>query len=233
MSKSSFKITLTLATPFIMGKTRLTLDSLLSAAIFRKTGLKGSECIPHIPLEQESGIFKASSLFIDDDSQLSFVKQGRVMSLRGPSDLSTEHFLPNSAKGDRYLSVDQGRGRLKANMSEYAALNANAVCFYGVGDAKEVKKLIETYITGIGAHANSGAGQILSTEVELLNDDNQSCWITESGKPARPLPVALWGSLSGTDDTSIQSAARITVRFPYWDHDNLAHAVFPTEYTHF
>lgn len=229
----SFKLTIKLATPFIMGRTRLTLDGLLSAAIFRKTGLKGEQCIPLIPLEQAEGIFKASSLFIHDESRLSHVKVGRVMTLKGLNDLTVDHFLPNAANGKRYLSVDQQRGPHKANISEYSALNATAVCFYGVGDADAAKELIDTYITGIGVHANSGAGQILSTEVELLGVGDTSHWITESGKPARPLPIELWSSLPDTNSHSIKGAAQVAVRLPYWDKSNLAPAVFPTEYTHF
>lgn len=233
MKNQSFKLTINLATPFIMGRTRTTLDSLLSAAIFRKTGLKGSDCIPHIPLEQEHGIFKASSLFISDESRLSHVKAGRTMSLKGLNDLSVDHFLPNSANGQRYLAVDQARGPYKSNMSEYSALSATEVCFYGVGDAEAVKELIETYIPGIGAHSSQGAGQILDVQYELLSNESDFSWITESGKPARPLPVEIWNTLPSIDSVSVKGAANVTVRFPYWDHDNSALAVFPIEYTYF
>lgn len=231
MTSTPFKITLQLATPFVMGRTRLTLDGLLSAAVFRKTGLQGEQCIPHIPLEQAEGIFKASSLFISDDARLSHIKVGRGMSLKGLNDLSMEHFLPNSAKGDRYLSVDQQRGPYKANITAYSALNATAVCFYGVGDAQAVKLLIDTYITGIGVHASTGFGQILSTEIEQLEAGDESHWITESGLPARPLPIELWENLPNRQTE--QAPANVAVRFPYWDSSNLALAVFPSEYTHF
>lgn len=233
MTATTFKITLNLATPIIMGRTRLTLDGLLSAAVFRKTGLMGSDCIPHIPLEQSKGIFKASSLFLDDSSVLRYSKVGRVMSLKGLNDLSVDHFTPNSANGKRYLEVDQARGKHKSTLSEYSALDLQAVCFYGLGDSQAVKELIETYITGIGMHSNSGSGQIINIETEQLEDDDLSFWLTESGKPARPLPIDIWESLLGADSEYTQNAAQVTVRFPYWDKDNLAKAVFPTEYTHF
>lgn len=233
MNSRPFKLTITLATPMIMTRNRLTLDGLLSAAIFRKTGLKGDDCIPHIPLEIDSTIFKASSLFIDASSRLKYTKVGRNMSLKGLNDLTTRHFLPNSATGTRYLSVDQSRGPYKTNMSEYSGLEASAVCFFGVGNAQSTQELIETYIIGLGVHSNSGAGQILHVEHELLDDDDMSCWITSSGKPARPLPSDLWLTLDNIDSQIVKSAASVAVRFPYWEQANKTNAVFPTEYTHF
>ncbi len=233
MSNISFKLTIKLATPVVMGRLRLTLDGLLSAAIFRKLGLKGESCIPYIPLEQAGGIFKASSMFVNEGSHLSHLKLNRIMSLKGLGDLTPDHFLPNSAKGDRYLSVDQARGPYKSNLSEYSALNATEVCFYGVGDALAVKELIDIYITGIGAQANAGAGQILSTEIEPLAAGDMSHWVTESGKPARQLPLEVWEGLPDIDDKFSEGAANITVRLPYWDTANLARGVFPTELTHF
>lgn len=232
-ANNTFKITLSLATPFVMSRTRLTLDGLLSAAVFRKTGLKGQDCVPHIPLEQEKGIFKASSLFIDEDSRLAYVQVGRTMSLKKTADLSTKHFLPNSANGSRYLAVDQARGKYKSNMTSYSALSASKVCFYGKGDAEAVKELIENYIVGIGTHGNTGYGQIINVEYELLDDSDMSYWVTPSGLPARPIPVDAWKALDGASKDSLTEAANVTVRFPYWDKENRAQAVFPIEHTYF
>lgn len=98
----------------------------------------------------------------------SFERVGRVMGLRGIDDLTTKHFLPNSAKGDRYLAVDQARGKHKATMGEYVALRAEQVCFYGVGDPEAVKTLIDDHILSIGKRAGTGAGEILESHYELL-----------------------------------------------------------------
>lgn len=233
MTNTTFKVKLNLATPVIMSRTRLTLDGLLSAAIHRKTGLKGEECIPHIPLEREQGLFKSSSMFIADDSNFSFVKINRIMSLRGQADLTPDHFLPNSVKGDRYLDVDQQRGRHKAEMSEYTGIDTRAVVFFGKGDAPAVKHLLETYVTNIGTRAHTGAGQVIGVECESLSSSDESYWVTESGQPARPIPVDIWKCLDGADHDWAQAAAEVTVCFPYWDNASKTLAVFPTEMTHF
>ncbi len=60
-----FKLVIKLATPFVMGRTRTTLDGLLSAAVFKETGLMDKDTFAHIPLERgEGGIFKASCMFV-------------------------------------------------------------------------------------------------------------------------------------------------------------------------
>lgn len=47
-----FKLVIKLATPFVMGRTRTTLDGLLSAAVFKETGLMDKDTFAHIPLER-------------------------------------------------------------------------------------------------------------------------------------------------------------------------------------
>jgi len=214
-----FKLVVELATPFITGKLRTNLDALLSAAVFNATGLRGEETIPHIPLASEHGIFKASTLFCHP--RYSFEAEGRVMALRGRSDLDPDLFAPNG-RGNRYVKIDMARGDYKTNMSTYQAIRTREVYWWGVGDPDHAVELIQNHILGIGKRSNAGAGQIAAVRAEASEDHS---WITPSGAPARPLPLSVWQDISGGRPATEGS---IAVRLPYWD-DARELAVFPTD----
>lgn len=211
-----FQLIIELATPFIM-RHPVTLDALLSAAVFNKTGLMGDATIPHIPLAQENGIFKASSLCLPPTYR--HTKAGRVMALRGESDLSVNVFSPNN-RGKRYSPVDIARGPYKHNLSLYPAFASKEVYFFGVGDPDAVVELIQNHIQGLGKRSNAGAGEILS--VQWIDSEDYS-WKDEDNMPARPLPVDLWKEIGGSDAASV---APMSVRFPYWQTEKVD-AVFP------
>jgi hypothetical protein len=205
---TSFKLTLTLATPFIMGASRTTLDGLLSAAIFREQGLMGEETISHIPLVSEAGIFKGSTLFCHP--RYSHEVVGRVMSLRGRDDQDESLFKPNS-RGANYKQIDTARGPHKTNLSSYQGINSPEVYFWGVGDPDRVVELIQNHIQGLGKRSNAGSGQIIGISWEEAEDQS---WVTANGTPARPLPVDLWTEIS---DGKKAPVASIAVSLPYWN----------------
>lgn len=214
---TSFKLTITLATPFYLAQT-LTLDALLSAAIFKKTGLMGIEAIPHIPLSHKDGIFKGSSLFCHP--RYRHVVVGRVMALRNKHDLSVDVFSPNKRGGKEYVYVDQKRGEYKACMNAYPGISADEVYFWGVGDMKAVADLLGNYILGIGKRSNAGAGEIIDIQCDKLDDDFS--WVTQRGMPARPLPIQTWETMGGASRPFIPMA----VSAPYWESKKVL-AVFP------
>ena len=219
MKKSiPFKVTLSLATPFYLGQ-MLTLDALLSAAIYKKLGKYGRESIEHIPLEQVNGVFKGSSLFCHPRYKHQSI--GRVMALRGSKDLNIDLFPPNGRGGKNYIYVDQQRGQYKATMNMYAGIYSHEVYFWGVGDPDAVEELLSTYILGIGKRANAGAGEIMSVQCETVEDDFS--WITSRGLPARPLPIDIWNTLSDLDVPTMPMAIIV----PYYDTEEVL-AVFPT-----
>lgn len=219
----AFKLVIKLATPVIMGRTRTTLDGLLSAAVFKETGLMCEDTLDHIPLERgHGGIFKASCMFVQGIYIHEVV--GRVMGLRGRADIDVSLFPPNSKAGNRYLAVDTARGAYKANMSNYSGINARTVCFFGVGDPDRVVQMIENNIIGIGKRSNAGAGQIASVHWEPVTEDWS--WKTPGGKPARPLPLATWKMISASRDVPIST---VTVQIPYWDVEKAVEAVHPID----
>lgn len=211
-----FRLDIELATPISMHH-RLTLDGLLSAAVFRQTGLIAEATYPHIPLVQEHGVFRGSSLNLPTTAMPSSF--GRVMSLRGPQDLSLGVFSPN-VRNKRYGAVDQQRGPYKANLTRYQAISTPHAWFYGLGDPDACVFLIENFIQGLGKRANGGAGEI--TGVNWFETDEDLSWVSEKGQPARPLPKELWAEIMGTT----LPVSRLAVRPPYWQTERVP-AVFP------
>ncbi|EJY6032560.1 hypothetical protein FA341_14785 [Pseudomonas aeruginosa] len=219
-----FKLVIKLATPFVMSRPRTTLDGLLSAAVFRETGLMGGDTIPHIPLEREDGIFKGSCAFVSGGYTHATVQ--RIMNLRGLADMTDEHFAPNSkGKVKRYLGVDIKRGPYKANMSSYAGIDAKTVIFFGKGDPDRVVELIKNNIPGLGRRANAGAGEIIDVSWVKVSADRDCSWIMPSGSPARPLPLDVWNRISGHRKMPV---ADLTVRVPYWSGEAVQ-AVYPMD----
>ena len=221
-----FKLIIKLATPFVMSRPRTTLDSLLSAAVFRETGLTGADTIPHIPLEREDGIFKGSCAFVSGAYSHATVQ--RIMNLRGLADMTDEHFAPQSrGKIKRYLAVTTQRGPYKANMSNYAGIDARTVVFFGKGDPDRVAEMIRTNIPGLGRRANAGAGEILDVNCVKMPAERDCSWVMPNGTPARPLPLEVWNRISGHRKVPV---AELTVQVPYWSGD-LVQAVYPSEVT--
>lgn len=221
---TNFKLVIKLATPFVMSRPRTTLDSLLSAAVFRETGLMGADTIAHIPLEREDGIFKGSCAFVSGSYTHTTVQ--RIMNLRGLEDMTDEHFAPNSkGKVKRYLAVDIKRGPYKANMSNYAGIDAKTVVFFGKGDPDRVVELIKNNIPGLGRRANAGAGEILDVSWVKIPADRDCSWIMANGSPARPLPLVVWNRISGHRKVPV---ADLTVQVPYWSGDAVL-AVYPLD----
>ncbi len=188
-----FLLRLNLSSPFHLS-TPLTLDALLSYAIFCEKGLMDEATIDHIPLARgEMGIFKASALHIPRGT---FYVRGKFNRVAGVRDLALGDFSPNVGKGQnaRYGQVDIQRGPYKTVINSYAAHDAREVVFYAVGNPEEVSRLISDYVPGVGKCANSGAGQIESVSWHLLENDYS--WVTPKGSPARPLPCTIWNQIS-------------------------------------
>lgn len=216
-----FKLTIEMLTPFVLGQHALTLDGLLSAAIFRATGKMNEDTIPEIPLVRESvggfALFHASSCHYPQ--RHAYENVSRVMSLRSEHDLAPTLFAPNRRDGS-YGHVDQKRGPYKSNLDSYPAINCREVYFWGVGDGERCAQLVRHYIVGIGRRANAGAGQIGAVNVEP--DDDYS-WVTLRGTPARPLPKTVWEQVSDSPAPTMPLAVDV----PYYRSPRVE-AVFPT-----
>lgn len=206
-ANTPFELILELLTPFSM-RYPVTLDALLSAAVFNKTGLMGKDTIEHIPLAMEKRIFKGSSLQLPRIWQYSPVC--RIMGLRGEGDLSPAAFAPKRA--GRYVFIDQQRGDYKRNLYSHQGIQAKEVRFFGVGDPEKTVALIQHYIPGLGKRTNGGAGEIVG--VHWLPTEEDYSWVLPDGSPARPLPVAIWQEIGGDPSAPVAPAP---VTLPYWE----------------
>lgn len=211
-----FQLIAEVKTPFHM-RFPVTLDALLSAALGNKLGMAEEDTTDHIPLEMESGIFKGSSL--QPGRRPVITQVGRVQALRGPRDISSSAFSPNKY-GKTYTAVDTKRGPYKTNLDAYEAIACQSVHWYGMGDAYACQELISDYLIGIGKRSNGGAGELGNIEVLLLDEDYS--WVLPNGKPARPIPVAVWESIGGMESP----IAQLTTVIPYATSPRSA-SVFP------
>lgn len=212
---TSFKLILEIATPMVLD-TIPTLDAVLSAAVYHKTGLIRKDTIPEIPLAREHGIFRGSCMVLPRNYRHRLVS--RVMNLRGEADLDPGRFQTGTRSGFR---VDRQRGPYKANLDAYQAYEASEVYFYGHGDPEKAQDLIATYLPGLGRRVNAGAGQVVN--VRWLATAEDYSWRRRDGSPARYLPVDLWRSLGGRKTAP---AAQLAVDLPYWETTPVP-AVFP------
>jgi CRISPR type IV-associated protein Csf3 len=219
-----FKLMLTLESPAILTH-QLTLDALLSAAVYRATGKAEAETIPLIPLEREGDIFRASCLFFPEHYQYRVSPQSMVMGLRGQDDLSAEAFSPNRKNGT-YGHVDTQRGPYKSSLGTYTAYESREPWyFYAVGDPEAVTRMVTDFIPGIGRRTAQGFGQVGAVTWDAIHDDFS--WVQPSGFPARYLPLSLWQQLGGREDAP---CAPFSVKIPYWRTENIvSQTVFPPE----
>lgn len=218
MSKNvPFELTFDLATPVVM-PFQTTLDGLLSYAAAAMTGLEGEELVPHIPLalDQESRIFKASSIFLGPQPR--YMDAIKVRSMRSADDLDARSIAPRrTAKGiiakTPYPQLDKKRGDFANKMSRYITVQVPYATCYGVGRPDEVMLLLEL-IGGLGRFANQGQGEITGRSIRQITHDRS--WISTTGQPNRPIPVATWERVSQTpvDDVTHGPAH---CRFPYWE----------------
>ncbi|CAM3864455.1 hypothetical protein VRRI112168_03755 [Vreelandella rituensis] len=220
MSESvPFELKLDLVSPVIL-PFHTTLDGLLSFAAEVMTGLRGDDLVPHIPLERDpdSGIFRASSIFLGPE--VHYLDRIKVRSMRSADDLDIRNIGPKrTAKGKvstrPYTPLDKKRGDYANKLSKYVTVMAPTATCYGVGKPADILHLLELVI-GLGKHANQGQGQIAGRSIREIADDRS--WIAADGTPARPLPVALWESISATPVEQVTHGLS-PCRFPYWATD--------------
>ncbi len=202
----------------------LTLDSLLAAALYNRTG---DLAVAHrdIPLQREHEVWRGSTVFFSEPCFI--VDVDRVASLKQRDDLSLGLYAP----GPRgFTAIDQRRGRYKASLDGYKGMSAEYAYYFGMGDAEASRELIARWLPGLGKKHQSGCGEFESIVVRELAVDRS--WSSAGGTPTRPIPVETWMAIGGRTDVATEDTAWMPPYSPsssLWTADSVRRCVIPVE----
>lgn len=211
-----FMLEARLGTPMIQEPDAyLTLDSVLAAAIYQKTG---DVEMAHgaIPLQKIGGLWCGSAAFLIDPR---YQAQKFIASLR-------QHF--GDYDDDARKKVLRVGGPDKPDLDARQSAQADRIVWFGVGDPERCRELIAS-LGGIGKKVAQGYGEILGASVIDLTLDRAA--VLPDGTPARPIPVSAWARIRAKND-ALQSVGALPVdivgmRPAYWANENKAMCVLP------
>lgn len=199
-----FTLRLQLATSVITGR-RLTLDALLAALIFERTG-DPDEAHATIPLARPDGVWAGSAALLEGPAPVRPVSV--IQALKARLDITPGMVRPGK-RG--YPRVEEARGPYRNRMTDYKAHDAAAVWFTGRGDIDRVRELVE-HIPAVGAKRSSGHGKVDAVQLRRGGIDDAGIAFAD-GTPARPVPVEVWEARGGKRaDTALEAC-----RPPYWN----------------
>lgn len=204
-----FQVSIRTIAPAIISSGRLTLDGLLSAAVYAETGLQGAQTYDRIPLARTGELFHGSSIFVKGVYKETSVS--RVGSVTKYCDFRKEEAFPQ--QGKKVTNEKMGLF-LSPVMSYYQGCQADEFLFFGLGNPDEVQRLFDLYIPHIGRGHNRGFGAIDTVDVSQIDEDRSI--MLEDGSPARPIPLQVWTEVF---DGCVETAMIMphSWRAPYWE----------------
>ena len=202
------KITADLETPIVFGGGYLTLDALLAALIFERTG-DVDAAHGAVPLANANGLFHASAAIFEpiDSRRVSF-----VANLRAAHALDPDLLLRDKTGKVHHKIGPTRRQDFGAVMNAYAAFDAPEIVWYAEGDGAAVERLLDG-ARFIGKRRGSGFGEVRRWSVEGGDLDGV---VGPFGDPLRPVPVEMF---AGDKDALKVDAAW---RPAYWRPENRA-----------
>jgi len=200
MNVTPFLIKVSLTTPVLMTNGYLTLDGVLAVAHESMTGQPARP--EDIPLVQEGGVMKGSAAFFLQGKVARKTMFGRL----SPHEMVEVPEMVNPQRGGGFI-IYQNTGKFRAWMTKFIEVATDRVFWFGVGDPDRVLDLLKA-IPGVGRKATLGYGAIDHSAI-MVDTSVPDCSFSFRGKPARPLPVAMW---HGTPAQQTMAA----VAHPYW-----------------
>ena len=204
------KLTITahLAAPVVFGGGYLTLDALLAALIFERTG---DVDVAHgtVPLANTNGLFHGSAAIFEpvDSRRVSFVANLRAAHALDPD------LLPKNKDGKVHRKIGPKRRQdFGAVMNGYTAFDAAGIVWYAEGDGAAVARLLDG-APFIGKRRGSGFGEVRRWTVEGGDWDGV---VGPFGAPLRPVPVEMFAG----DRSALKVEA--AWRPAYWHPGNRA-----------
>lgn len=201
-------VTARLAAPIVFAGGYLTLDALLAAVLFERSG-DVDAAHEAVPLARSGGLFHASAAILEpwDSRPVSF-----VANLRADHALDPNLLLKNK-RGKVHRKIDrQRRKRFGLVMNSYAAVAAPEAVWYAEGDAEAARRLLEG-VGFIGKRRASGFGEVSRWSFEESELDGVT---GPFGEPLRPVPEEMFSGDTGA--LKVEAAWRPA----YWSPENRA-----------
>ena len=200
-------VTARLAAPIVFAGGYLTLDALLAAVLFERSG-DVDAAHEAVPLARSGGLFHASAAILEpwDSRPVSFVANLRA-------DHSLDPDLLKRERGKVHRKIGRSRRQdFGAVMNRYAAVAAPEAVWYAEGDAEAAKRLLEG-VGFIGKRRASGFGEVSRWLFEESDSDGIA---GPFGEPLRPVPEEMFSG--DTSALKVEAAWRPA----YWSPENRA-----------
>lgn len=181
----------------------VTLDALLAALIFERTG-SVSAAHENIPLSCHEGLWHASSAFFEDGTPL---KVTFTASLRAGHDLEPS-LIATSPRTGQLPRLSEKRTREFGNVqNDVRGVAATAVWWFAEGDTEAVRELLEG-LRFVGKKNAHGYGEIAILQIE--QQEGTDGILGPQSMPLRPVPADLFRG----NGAAVQAEA--AWRPPYW-----------------
>lgn len=193
----SYRLIYRLITPVILGEYPVTLDALAYAALFARSADEewARAQLPNY-FKFTKGIAHASALAFGRTRQRSLVARSvpALGGLRSARDFNSAFIKPYGRDGT-YSKVKTEGGPYRFRIDSYRGYWAPFICFDFCGDRERIEPLLDSFVIGIGARAQIGAGEVANPKFIPLDSDFSL--FDENDEPARPLPATFYASHKG------------------------------------
>lgn len=196
---SAIRVTFELATPIIL-RSALTLDAIILAEMAIETGRDCKGDLEDV-FQATDGIPHASSALLRYAPT-----NGNLHKTCSRSAEAMSTLAPNPPKQIHY--------KHKSDLNSYRWRTAKRVTFETVAKPDTLQTLI-SLVHSIGTRRADGYGLIAAGRIETIHDPHPHFGLLDAkGRPARPIPLELWGIIGkGTPDEIGFARARPY----YWD----------------
>lgn len=118
----------------------------------------------------------------------------------------------------RKKKIYRGQGYFRDFILRQPYWPARKVSFYGCGDVRRIRDLLDRHLMGLGNDVRVGFGPIRDWLLTPIPDDLS---LVNNGRAARPLPLAMCRTYDQAD------VVRVACRSPYWLAKNVEPCVIP------
>lgn len=193
----SYRLIYRLITPLILGTHPITLDALAYAALFARSGDENwARAQLKYYFALTDGVPHASALAFGRTRQYSVIARSvpAMGGLRSARDFSSEFIKPNGHHGG-YAKVKIEGGPYRFRVDAYRGYWSPYICFDFCGDRERIEGLLASFVIGIGARAQIGAGEVDTPQFIPLQHDISL--FGSDGELSRPLPLDMYENAKG------------------------------------